>query len=133
MASHPLDSKVASWMTVIGMILLLVGIYASLRLGINLVAFDKYPQEGVISLNFAGAPYFQKEQDCSYPAVYFEDGTSAERPATEGEMKRDAENQRTCLQSVADARETAKKNDISQALLFLFMGAGLLLSRRFIK
>lgn len=134
-AEHPVDSKVASWMTVIGMLLLLVGIYATVRTGINFFAFPKYPQEGVLSFNFTGTPpYFQREQDCNYPIIYYEDNNSSkERSATESEIKRDEETKRSCLQGVADQREAAKKNDISQSLLFLFLGAGLLVSRRFLR
>jgi hypothetical protein len=126
------ESRVNSWITFIGVMLLLLGIYGSVRTVINMYAFDKYPQGGVLSINLSGQPpYFQKETDCNYPPTpsYAPDGKMI--PPSAEQAKIDAQNKANCLASVKDTREQAKVNDISQSLLFLFLGIGVLVSRRF--
>lgn len=126
------ESKMSSWVTFIGVVLLLLGIYGSVRTVINMYAFDKYPQGGVLALNLSGQPpYYQKETDCSYPTSPVYDSVGKPIPITAEQEKMDAQNKINCLASVKDAREQAKVNDISQSLLFLFLGVGVLVSRRF--
>jgi hypothetical protein len=125
-----IESKANTWVTFIGVVLLLIGIYATVRTAVNLVAFEKYPSTGVLTLNFSGMPaYMQREQDCFYPMTYTTPN-GAPRAATADEKENEKKQQEICLSGVADARENAKVNDISQALLFLVLGAGVLISRR---
>lgn len=126
------ESKTNSWITFIGIILLLIGLYASVRTIVNLKAFDKYPQEGVISFSFGGMmpPYYQREQDCTYVRTYFEINGQKTRPATDEEKAQEKRDTESCLSGIEDARERAKVNDISQSLLFLFLGVGVLVSRK---
>lgn len=120
------DSKVSSWVLFIGVLLLLIGIYAAGRTAINLIFFQKYPQGGVLSININGAPpYFQKESDCLYPSTYVDDTKSPEQRKEE-----DRRQQEICLSNVSEERERAKINDISQAMMFLFLGAGILISKK---
>ena len=122
--------KAHTWIAFIGSVLLLIGIYAGVRTGMNVALFDKYPQNGVLSINFNGTPpYFQMEKDCSYPQTYTDkDGKS--RPATVEEKNNEQEQKRLCLEGVKEARNNAKVNDISQSLFFLFLGAGILVTRK---
>ena len=126
------DSKSNIWFTFVGVILLLIGIYAAVRTGINFLAFSKYPQSGVLTLSFFGnmPPSYTREQDCTYTHYYYDvDGKTARQPTKEeaAQEKRDETN---CLTSVVESRETAKINDISQSLFFLFLGAGVLVARK---
>lgn len=126
------ESRMSSWMTFIGVVLLLLGVYGSVRTAINIYAFDKYPQGGVLSINLSGQPpYYQKETDCNYPPTpsYAPDGKMI--PPSVEQAKIDAQNKANCLASVKDAREQAKINDIAQSALFLFLGLGILVSHRF--
>lgn len=119
-----------TWVTFIGVILVLIGIYASARTIINFGIFDKYPTEGVLTFNFTGTPpYFQREEDCLYPTTYFTpDGKP--RPATKEEKESEKVQQKNCVEGVKESRKKAKVNDVSQSLLFLLLGGGVLVSRR---
>ncbi len=118
------------WITFIGLILVLVGLYASARTVINLVAFEKYPQGGVLAFNFSGmTQYYQQERDCTYPQTYYGDGGKP-RAATEDEQRNEQKQKENCLDGVKDTRNQAKINDISQSLLFLFLGLGVLATRK---
>lgn len=73
--------------------------------------------------------YQQREQDCMYPLSYSNmDGTM--RPGTKEEIARDTAQQQICVSGVTEARNTAKVNDISQSLLYLILGAGILVCRK---
>lgn len=121
-----------SWILFVGVLLLLIGIYAFSRTIINMVAFPKYPNTGVLSMNFSGAPpYSQREEDCIYSRLYYKDDGQTTRPPTVEEKAQDTTDEKKCLSSVAEGRETAKVNDISQSTLFLFLGIGVLLFRKF--
>lgn len=73
--------------------------------------------------------YTQREQDCLYPLTYYEvDGKI--RPGTKEEIERDTAQQQICISGVAETRNTAKVNDVSQSLLYLILGAGILVFRR---
>ncbi|MES2224297.1 MAG: hypothetical protein V4469_05205 [Patescibacteria group bacterium] len=141
------NKKQNQWMIFIGVILLLAGVYGIARTSINLFAFDKYPQEGVYpafpffqSTSYAPAPYYGREGDCianysiTYP-IYDSTGKIVKQTPEE---KADAQKQQdlqkeNCLQGIAEARDRAKINDISQSLLMLFLGAGVLAARRIFK
>ena len=126
------QTKPHQFITLIGLILLLIGIYASARTIINFVAFPKYPSGGVLSPTFMGVPYIgPREEDCIlYPPVYSEPGIAfTEEQKTE--MKEQAKmQQQSCISSAKDAREQAKVNDISQSILFLVLGGGVLALRK---
>lgn len=137
------NKKQSQWLTFIGIVLLLAGAYGLLRTTINLVAFEKYPQEGVYPpLPFIQAgypPYYGREGDClvnnvPYP-VYGPNGTIVKQTEEEkAEQKRQLELQKeNCLQSVRESRDKAKINDFSQSFLLLFLGAGVLAARRIFK
>ena len=123
--------KTAPWMLFVGVLLLLIGLYSASRTLINFFFFEKYPTYGVISLNFSGIPaYSQKEQDCFYPQIYYTADGRTVRDATEAEKESEKAQKDNCIEGVKEVRNSAKVNDISQSLLFLFLGAGLIISRK---
>lgn len=138
MADSNNKSKFPTWVTFIGFLLVLLGVYGSVRTAINLVLFEKYPSAGVYSFNFMGVPYYQqREEDCENislgypPPVDISTGISGK--FSEGQMKNEQEKQKMlCLSSVRESRSQAKINDISQSILFLFLGAGVMVSRKYI-
>jgi hypothetical protein len=132
----------------IGVILLLIGVYFSLRTIINFAAFEHYPQTGV-DLSMPWKEYapvgYQREEDCevSYiytPSLYYRADGVTPRPATKEEtelveqQKQQYELQKqSCIAGVVEMRNVAKINDISQSLIFLLLGGAVLLYRRLFK
>lgn len=123
------NSKGNTWLLFIGVVLILIGLYASIRTLVNLTVYDKYPTEGVLSFN--SNSYQQKESDCTYEQIYYTQDNKP-RPGTEEEIARDKKQQTTCLNNVAQARQNAKTNDITQSVIFLALGAGVLFLRKFL-
>lgn len=118
------------WVVFIGFVLFLIGMYASVRTIINIFSFDKYPQEGVLAFNLFNMgmmPYAQREQDCLLnPIIYYEENNKTPRLRTSEEAAQDELNKINCLSGIKESRDKAKTNDISQSLLFLFLGIGIL-------
>ena len=126
------ESKLGSWILVVGVILLLVGFYSAARTIINLTLFDKYPTTGVLTINFSGIPpYMQREEDCKYPQLYYNLDGKSTRPSTTEERAVEKQNQENCIRTVTQTRESAKANDISNSVLFLFLGTGIIVVYRF--
>jgi hypothetical protein len=126
------ESRVYPWITFIAIVLLLLGIFGTARTVINMVAFDKYPSTGVYAFSFMMPGFYgQREQDCTYPQTYF---TPDGKPRTPSKEEKEQEKiiKQNCLDGVREAREQAKVNDVSQSMLFLTLGIGLLVTRRFI-
>lgn len=118
--------------SLVGLFLFLLGLFAVIRTGVNLVFFKKYPTVGVLSINLSGVPpYMQREEDCYYPQTYFtQDGKP--REATETEKKNEQQQRTVCISGVTQSRESAKINDISTSLLFLFLGIGVIVGKKYI-
>lgn len=126
------QSKANTFVSLLGLLLLLLGIYMTVRTGINLVYFKKYPTTGVMSfITPFGMPYSQREEDCMfYPQTYFKpDGQP--RTATKEEKKMEEQQKNVCISGVVQTREATKINDISSSLLFLFLGLGVLIGKRY--
>lgn len=125
------NGKVNTLVTFVGVILLLIGIYSSLRTALNFIVFKNYPTTSIYYINLTGVPpHMQRDEDCMYLQTYFTpDGKT--RPATPEEKANEKEQQRLCLTGVRDARENAKASDVSSSLLFLFLGLGILTTKRF--
>ena len=127
-------SKTNSFISLVGLLLLLVGIYMGVRTGTNLVFFKKYPTSGVmptLTLFGGGMPYSQREEDCAmYPQTYFKPDGQA-RTATTDEKLAEERSRKSCISGIEQNRETAKVNDISSSLLFVFLGVGVLVGKRF--
>lgn len=126
-------SAAFNWVTFLGVFMVLIGLFATVRTVANIYLFPaQYPQAGVLAFSIGGQqPYYQKETDCNYPPTlsYGPDG-KPEAPNPE-QAKIDTQNKANCLAGVKDNREQAKISDIATAIMFLFVGAGLLVMRRF--
>jgi hypothetical protein len=127
------SKTVSPWILLIGLVLVLMGLYGTGRTVVNMTMFDKYPSTGVYSFSFFGGQqmpmYTQREQDCLYPLTYYKpDGTI--RTGTKEEIERDTAQQQICVSGVTETRNTAKVNDVSQSLLYLILGAGILVCRK---
>lgn len=141
------NKKQNQWLTFIGIILLLAGVYGIARTSINLLAFEKYPQEGVYpalpffsSTSYMAPMPYSREGDCIanysiiYP-TYDSNGrpvTMSEKEKAEAQKNLDIQKQ-NCLDGVKESRERSKINDISQSLLMLFLGAGVVAARKIFK
>jgi len=116
-----------------GLVLLILGVYGSLKTTVNLLAFDVYPQETVFP--FSQVPYgpMSREEDCpitySYtPPTYFEEDGVTLRSATPAEVAYDEPYRKqmelqalNCVSAVQDARRAALVDDISKSAIFLFL------------
>lgn len=123
-----------AWITFIGLVFLLLGIYATIRTVVNIALFEKYPTTGVVTFNLSGLPpYFPREQDCYYPFTPQPvpvDPSLSESPSTGDAKSQQDQQQKICLEGVKEARDMVKVNDITQSALFLFLGVGILASRK---
>ena len=136
-------SKDRPWLLFLGVVLLLIGVYGTLRTVVNFIAFEKYPIGGVFSFGLAESTgQYQREADCVsgyyYPtALYYkEDGMTPRQPTIEEERLMVEQKQQTaiqlenCIAGVGEARDAAKVNDLSQSILFLLLGGAVWFGRR---
>jgi len=130
------DKKPNVWITLIGFILLLVGIYGSVRTAVNIVALPKYPSISVFTLGFMGGFYGPREEDCVSMPFYGIDTINSGKSLTDEEKKnmkeQEKKQQESCISAAVQTRYQTKVNDISQSVLFLFLGGGVLLVRRYL-
>ncbi len=131
------NEKPNAWISLIGLLLLLVGIFGVLRITINVVAFEKYPSAGIF--NFTNNNYSPREEDCmsitnSFPFPVNPDGSTQKMTKEYEQIMLDQQQQQftSCVASAVSARDQAKVNDISQSLLALFLGVGVLMVRKYI-
>jgi hypothetical protein len=123
------ENKISYFVSVLALIFVLLGVYGAIRTTLNFYLFDKYPSGGVLSFNNY---YGEREEDCAYPMTYY--GVEGKpREATADEEKMAIEQKEICLSRVAKSRETAKVNDISVSLFYLFLGTGIFIGKRFLK
>ena len=123
------ENKLSYFVSVLALIFVLLGVYGGIRTTLNFYLFDKYPSGGVLSFNNY---YGEREEDCAYPMTYY--GMEGKpREATEDEEKMATEQKEICLSRVAKSRETAKVNDISVSLFYLFLGTGIFIGKRYLK
>lgn len=129
----------------LGLVLLILGIYGSLKTTVNLVAFDAYPQEGVFPFSQAEYDPMSREQDCvvnySYtPPIYYEaDGFTmrqaepAEQEYDETYRKQQELQAQNCVSGVQDARKAALVDDISKSAIFILLAVLVLAYARIFK
>ncbi len=87
-----------------------------------------------MAINTSGnPPAMQRESDCTYSQVYFEDDGKTQRAATAAEKRQNQMDRQRCLDGLAEVRAEVKRTDISVSALFLFVGLGLLLTPRYFK
>lgn len=120
-------SKAPAWITFVGVLLFLTGVYLAARTLVNFAFFGRYPTNGVFPINFGGAIFSQKEEDCDFS--YYPQ--NPDRLLTDEEFAKEQMAQKElCLTSVREARNQTRANDISQSLFFLFLGGGILVTRK---
>lgn len=117
-----------------GVIFLLMGLFMSAAILFNLTQLPAYPVAGVwpaaLSLN-SNVPYPQRPEDCTYTQTYYSnDGVGTRQPSAE-EQAANQQNQQTCLDSLSFNRQTALRQDVSIAVVFMVLGMGLLLTMPF--
>jgi hypothetical protein len=129
----------------IGVVLLLLGLYGAFRTLVNLIAFERYPQEAVFSLSSFQSDYTQREEDCattyaySLP-IYYQSDNVTPRKATAEEAKSDAayaaqqeQNKENCVTGLQEIRKAAMVSDISHSIIFLLLALGVLFHNRIFK
>jgi len=123
------ENKISQLFGYIAVILLLLGIYSSVRTVINMLAFEKYPTTS--SLPFLGVPFYgPREEDCLTPFLYPQEDVVGSQMMPEENKLAQEKQKEICLRGVMETRETAKVNDISKSLLLLFLGGGILFARK---
>ena len=121
------------WFSFLGILFFLIGAYAALHVAYNLT-LQQYPQSGVLTINTSGmAPSFQRESDCTYSQIYYSEDGQTTRPPTDAEKRQSQMDTERCLRGIAETRREVMNQDIGVSALFLFVGAGLLLNRRFLR
>ncbi|GAB4218736.1 MAG: hypothetical protein Fur009_1230 [Candidatus Microgenomates bacterium] len=114
----------------LGWLILLLGIYATIKTSFNFIYFkNKYPTDPVLGPNFSYPKY---EEECyeqfNYP-LYNEKGLPREPDKAEEKIRR--ENIKNCLKKIEKNRELTKQNDIWTSFMLIFIGAGILVTKRF--
>lgn len=117
--------KAPSWVTFSGLLFLLVGIFLSARTLLNFFLLPEYPATGIVSLSglFGFAPFYPKEEDCLYMPYPEVDVISGIAPDQERQKE-------SCLNNIKETRKQVRMSDITISLFFLFMGAGVLATRK---
>ncbi|MBI2011601.1 hypothetical protein HYS91_02415 [Candidatus Daviesbacteria bacterium] len=127
-----MKDSVSNWFLFVGTVLFLIGLFAALKTAANFTLFTQYPTgSAVVPLNISGIPpyYGQREEDCQIPYSAYYPATD-QVPSEEFQKEQQKKDQESCLRVVKRERENAKINDISQAAFYLFLGAGLLATRK---
>ncbi len=112
-----------------GWLLFLLGIYISLKIIFNLVYFkEKYPVQPIIGYSNVFPQY---EEDC-YQGTFVEiprkDLDLQETRNYKDEMEREIKN---CISKIRKARKETKIRDIWSSFMFMFLGGGILITKRF--
>jgi hypothetical protein len=113
----------------IGYFFLILGFFALVKISFNFIYYKEYPLTPVLPFN--PFTYYQTEEDCknqfNYP-YYNEKGEI--RPPSNDEKKIQEKNLESCLKKVKQDRENNKINDIWTAILFLILGGGINLTKK---
>lgn len=130
------NETVYVWISLIGFVVFLIGLYGTVRTAVNMYAFKSYPPTGVYS--FSNMVYGPRKEDCLMSNYFPMPVDPSGKPVklTQEEEKQMKEQQKmqydSCIQSAESASNQAKVNDISQSLLFLVIGGGILAFRKFL-
>lgn len=111
----------------VGVLSILLGLFSAFRVALNYKLYPgKYPTTGVFSPGYFG----QREEDCMYPiGPYFTEKGDPRKPSAE-ETEIEKLNQERCLSQVKEARRTTEINDLNTIAFFLFIGIGVLASKK---
>jgi len=144
MVSAIKSSKTYAVIILIGVVLIILGLFTAGRTGLNMLFFKQYPILGSSPLGFLGftGSYqvygptgpITREEDCRFyqvqPAYYTSDGEA--REPTKKELETEKEGQELCRINISEARTNTKIQDISSAILLLSLGSGILISSKFL-
>lgn len=111
----------------LGFFIFLLGIYASLRTGYNVIFLkNNYPTTSVINLNPFPSSSFEEDcyQQFNYP--YYDEKGQPRKPYKEEEELR-RENIKNCLKRIEKQRKETMINDIWTSIFFLFLGGVILI------
>ncbi len=111
----------------VGVLSVLLGMFSAFRVGLNYKLYPgKYPTAGIFSPGYYG----QREEDCIYPmGPYFTEKSVPRKPTAE-ETEMEKLNQERCLSQVKEARKTTEISDLNTIAFFLFIGIGVLASKK---
>lgn len=130
-------STASRWMTFLGLLLFLMGLYGVLRIAHVSMRKVPYPSSGVFPNNILlpNSPSLSQESQCEpYPQVYYDygpDGKQTPRPATAEELNVAEQNRMRCIAGFNEDRSKQKQRDKNEAAFLIFTGVGLLAARRF--
>lgn len=130
-------SKVPQWMFAIGVVLILSGLYGFIRIVHVSIRHVPYPSAGVLPQTIlTPESYFNlsgRESDCDpYPQIYYEADGQTVRQFSEEEKSLQEELSKRCVNGFDEDRAKQKQRDKNQSAFLVFVGAGLVLSRRFL-
>ncbi|TSC90111.1 MAG: hypothetical protein G01um10145_215 [Microgenomates group bacterium Gr01-1014_5] len=132
-------SSVSRVMYFLGILLFLMGTYGSLRIVHVSYREVPYPSAGVMpsTLLFSGSyalTYGGRESDCDpYPMIYYEEDNKTPRDATEEEKTLEQRMQERCVQGFNEERAKTRQYDKNLSAFLVFVGVGLIFSRRFVE
>lgn len=121
----------------LGALLLLMGSFGFIRILHIKARSVPYPSAGVLPSNiiFSGpfSSSFGRESDCTpYPTIYYEADNTTPREATEEERLQEEKLAARCVEGFNEDRAKMKQYDKNLSAFLIFVGAGLIFSRRFI-
>lgn len=132
-------NSAARWVYFLGILFLLMGIYGFLRIAHVSLRGVPYPSAGVLPSNilfdrmntYSG---LGRESDCEpYPALYYQEDNKTLREATEQERVIEQKIVERCIQGFNEERAKTKQYDRNLSAFLVFVGAGLIFSRRFVE
>lgn len=134
-------SSVTSLIFFVGVLLILVGLYGFVRIVHITLRGVPYPMHGVIPATILtpgeSISYWGRESECdSYPQVYYEsdkDGNQIPRKATKEELAMQEQSSKRCVVGFNEDRAKQNQYDKNQSAFLVFVGAGLVLARRFLQ
>lgn len=111
----------------VGVLSILLGLFSAFRVALNYKLYPgKYPTTGLFNPGYYG----QTEEDCSYPVgPYFTEKGDPRKPSVE-EIEIEKLNKERCLSQVKEARRTTEVSDLNTVAFFLFIGIGVLASKK---
>lgn len=127
------------WAGFIGIFLFLMGLYGAVRILHISSRAVPYPSRGIFPntvLLPQNSTVYLRESECDpYPQVYYDyglDGKQTPRPATQEELDTQQQQTSRCINGFEEDRAKQKQYDKNQSAFLIFVGAGLLLARRFL-
>ena len=127
-----------AWIHFLGVLFLLMGLYGAVRFIHIKMRSVPYPIRGVypsvLMLSGTGGSGYSRESECEqYPQVYYDydtNGKQTPRPPTPEESAVSEEQAKRCVRGFDEDRSKQEQYDKNQTAFLLFVGVGLLFSRK---